>query len=239
MDGIIVLDKPAGISSAKALYKVRKLVGQKKSGHAGTLDPAATGVLVLCLGKATKLVEQIMGLPKAYRAAARLDVTSESFDSDRPLIPVDCPSVPDAASVAAAMQTFEGDIEQMPPAVSALKIGGRRAYRMKIDVAEAQLRPRAARIYWLKLHAYDWPTLDFEMACGRGTYVRSVIRDWGAKLSAGGCLTALRRTQVGPFHIDDSWTLERIETQPQACLIPLERAAEMIASEREPPLRPC
>lgn len=238
MDGLIVLDKPAGISSAKALYRVRKLVGQKKSGHAGTLDPAATGVLVLCLGKATKLVEQIMGLPKVYRAAARLDVTSESFDSDRPLIPVNCPTVPDAAGVVAAMQTFEGEIEQIPPAVSALKIGGRRAYRMSIDAAEAQLRPRPARVYWLKLHSFEWPTLDFEMACGRGTYVRSIIRDWGGKLAAGGCLTALRRTQVGPFRIEDSWTLERVEALPDECLVPLDRAAEMIAAGRQSPPRP-
>lgn len=231
MDGLIILDKPAGISSAKALYRMRKLVGQRKSGHSGTLDPAATGVLVLCLGKATRLVESIMALPKSYRTTCRLDVTSESFDSDRPLIPVNCVTQPDTPAVAAALASFEGDIEQIPPAVSALKIGGRRAYRMNADAAAAKLQPRRARVYWMHLHGYAWPDVDFSMACGRGTYVRAIARDLGLALKTGGCLSSLRRTQVGPFVADEAWTLERIEqATPDQVIIPLEIARQMIES---------
>ena len=120
MDGIINLNKPVGITSAKALYRVRSLTRQRKSGHAGTLDPAASGVLVICLGKATKLVESIMDQPKVYRATARLDVTSESFDSDRPLIPVEVANVPTLETVQAACTSFEGTIEQVPPQISAI-----------------------------------------------------------------------------------------------------------------------
>ena len=130
MDGLIILNKPPGITSAKVLYRVRKVTGQRKSGHAGTLDPAAEGVLILCLGAATKLVEQLMDQPKLYRATARLDVTSDSFDSDRPLQPVQVDRVPEPAEVGAAMRQFEGEILQVPPAVSALKIGGRPAYKL-------------------------------------------------------------------------------------------------------------
>src|SRR5215510_3070569 len=129
MDGLLVLDKPAGISSAKALYRVRSILKQRKSGHAGTLDPAATGVLILCLGKSTKLVEELMGLPKTYAAAARLDVTSSSFDSDRELIPVPVARIPSANEVQAACAAQVGTILQTPPAVSAIKVGGRAAYK--------------------------------------------------------------------------------------------------------------
>src|SRR5262245_31060474 len=115
MDGLLILDKPAGISSAQALYRVRKLLGERKSGHAGTLDPAAEGVLLICLGKATKLVESMMDLPKVYRATARLDVTSSSFDSDRPLVPVAVERQPDEPTLRAALFRFEGEIEQIPP----------------------------------------------------------------------------------------------------------------------------
>src|SRR5262249_39455968 len=142
MDGVLNLDKPPGITSAKALYRVRRVLGERKSGHAGTLDPAAEGVLIICLGKATKLVEAMMDLPKVYRATARLDVTSTSFDSDRPLIPVRVDAAPDESAVRAALAQFEGEIEQVPPAVSALKVGGRAAYELERKGKPVTLAPR-------------------------------------------------------------------------------------------------
>ena len=162
MDGLINLHKPTGITSAKALYKVRSITKVRKSGHAGTLDPAASGVLVLCLGKATKLVESIMNQPKVYRATARLDVTSESFDSDRPLVPVDVTEEPTADDVRHACDRFVGEIEQVPPNISAVKVGGVPAYKLARREETVELKPRPARIYWLHVYAYDWPTLDFE-----------------------------------------------------------------------------
>lgn len=211
LDGLINLYKPPGISSAKALYQVRKITSQRKSGHAGTLDPAAEGVLLLCLGKGTKYVERLMGLAKGYRATARLDVTSESYDSDRPLEPVASEQIPTAEQVTAAAAQFVGTIEQVPPVISALKVGGQPAYKLARKGAAPELKARPVRIDGLRVLRYEWPELAFEMDCGRGTYVRSLIRDWGAALGVGGCLTSLVRTYVGPFQANEGWKPERLE----------------------------
>jgi len=239
LHGIINFHKPTGITSAKALYAVRKIVGQRKSGHAGTLDPAADGVLVLCLGQATRLVERVMDQPKVYRASARLDVTSESYDSDRPLVPVPVETQPDEAAVRAALAAFEGDIQQVPPAISAVKVAGRRAYRLERHGQFPSLEARSARIYWLHLHRCAWPEIDFEMACGRGTYVRAVIRDLGQTLGTGGCLTRLTRTAVGPFHAENAWSLDALRSgEPSDYLIELDHARELLAQPHPPPPRP-
>ncbi len=231
LDGFINLNKPSGITSAKALYKVRSITGKRKSGHSGTLDPAATGVLVLCLGKATKLVEQIMDQPKVYRAKARLDVTSESYDSDRPLIPVAVTESPTFSAVRDACRSLTGNIEQVPPRISAIKVGGRRAYERVRKNQPVELSPRPVQVYWLHLHSYCWPEIEFELACGRGTYVRSLIRDLGAELGTGGCLTSLTRVSVGPFHESDAWSLESLSqaSGPGEYLIDLPRAREMLS----------
>jgi tRNA pseudouridine55 synthase len=211
MDGIINLYKPVGITSAKALYRVRKIVRQRKSGHAGALDPAASGVLVLCLGKATKLVERIMDQPKVYRATARLDVTSESYDSDEPLAPVEVAAAPSPEELITACSSFEGEIEQLPPRISAVKIGGLPAYKRVRKGQEFELKSRPAHVYWIYVHRYQYPELDFEMCCGRGTYVRSLIRDLGEKVGTGGCLTSLLRHRVGPFDESNWHTFEELE----------------------------
>lgn len=239
MDGIINLRKPAGITSAKALYRVRSITGQRKSGHAGALDPAATGVLVLCLGRATKLVESIMDQPKVYRASARLDVTSESFDSDRPTIAVEVSEPPAVDDVVEGFRFFEGRIEQVPPQISAVKVNGRPAYKRKASEPPLPLKPRPAMVYWTHLHRYEWPTLEFELCCGRGTYVRALIRDLGRRLHTGGCLTALSRTQVGPFTEDEAWSLDALgrAAGPDEYLVPLDRARKLLApdSPNRPP----
>ncbi len=234
MDGIIILNKPTGITSAKALYRVRTITGERKSGHAGTLDPAASGVLVLCLGKATKLVESIMDQPKVYRATARLDVISESFDADRPLHAVEVTTVPTIEALREACAEFTGVIEQTPPQISAVKIGGVPAYKRKSGDGPMVLAPRPVTIYWLQVHSFAWPTLDFEMCCGRGTYVRSLIRDLGQRLGTGGCLTSLARNRVGPFTLDKSWSLESLSkaSGPSEYLIELERARSVLAADR-------
>jgi len=240
MDALINLNKETGITSAKALYRVRSITGQRKSGHAGTLDPAASGVLILCLGKATKLVEQLMDLPKVYYATARLDVTSESFDSDRPLIPVPVERTPQLTDVQSAFAAQQGTIQQVPPRISAIKIGGVPSYRRAVDPEAAVPQARAVTIYWLHVHRFAWPEVDFEMACGRGTYVRAVIRDAGAALGAGGCLTSLVRKQVGPLHVQDAWTVERIREfgADRRYLIPLDVVTDWLGRPHPPPPRP-
>ena len=234
MDGIINFNKPVGISSAKALYRVRSITGQRKSGHAGTLDPGASGVLVLCMGRATKLVESVMDQPKVYRATARLDVTSESFDSDRPLIDVHVADIPNRDDVVAACAAFEGVTQQIPPAISAVKVAGRPAYKRKASEKPLNLRPRPIRIDWCHLHAYDWPNIDFEICCGRGTYVRALIRDLGRRLGTGGCLTSLVRRQVGPFTDSAAWSFDALDTARDSAeyLTPFDQVVELLAPER-------
>ena len=241
MNGIINLNKPTGITSAKALYRVRKITRVRKSGHAGTLDPASDGVLVLCLGRATKLVEALMDQPKLYRAKARLDVTSESFDSDRPLVEVPVTTVPDENAVRAACRRFEGAIAQVPPAISAVKVGGRPAYKRNRAGQTLELRARTVQVHWLYVHRYQWPTIDFELACGRGTYVRALIRDLGVALGTGGCLTALTRSAVGPFRLADAHTFAELEEAAglEDYLVPLDQARHVLGQVPAPiPPRP-
>jgi len=206
----------------------------RKSGHAGTLDPNASGVLVLCLGKGTKLVERLMDQPKVYHAVARLDMTSASYDAEKEMTPVEVPNVPPVEEVRESLASFEGIIEQVPPAVSALKIKGRPAYKFAHKNKPVELEPRPVQIYWLHLHRYEFPELEFEMCCGRGTYVRALIRDLGEKLGTGGCLTALTRTQVGPFLQTDGWSFEALEAaaSPTEYLTDLERCHELLAPQR-------
>jgi tRNA pseudouridine55 synthase len=237
LHGLINLHKPVGITSAKSVYRVRSITRQRKSGHAGTLDPGASGVLIICLGRATKLVERLMDLPKVYRATARLDVTSESLDSDRPWQPVEVAHVPEEQEVRQACAAFEGLIQQVPPDISAVKVGGRPAYRRARRREPLELKPRPVTVYWVDVHRYAWPDLDFELACGRGTYVRALIRDLGGALSTGGCLTSLVRSQVGPFTLDEAWTFERLGAadDPGRYVIPIERAGAVLSDARIPP----
>ncbi len=233
LDGLLIVNKPAGITSAKALYRVRRLTGQRKSGHAGTLDPAATGVLIICLGKATKLVERLMDLPKAYRAGARLDVTSASFDSDEPLVEVPVDRVPTELEVRDAFAAFVGTIEQVPPALSAIKVGGLPSYKHARQGAPVELKSRPVRIDRIDVLEYRWPAVTFEMECGRGTYVRSLIRDVGARLRTGGCLASLERRSVGPFHVHDALRLEDSldGSSVMARIINMERIEEVLREE--------
>jgi len=239
MDGLSNFHKPVGITSAKALYKVRAITKQKKSGHAGTLDPGASGVLILCMGKATKLVESIMDHPKVYRATARLDATSESFDSDRPLIPVAVANPPGEMQVRETLRNFGGIIQQTPPNISAIKIGGTPSYKLTGTARQVELKPRPVQIYWLHLRRYEFPLIDFEMCCGRGTYVRSLIRDLGVVLETGGVLTALTRSRIGPFDVESAWTLEALKSaDPTQYLIDLATARTMIEVQGTVPDRP-
>lgn len=240
LDGLINLYKPRGLTSAKALYRVRKITGQRKSGHAGTLDPLAEGVLILCLGRATKLVESLMEWPKVYRTTARLDVTSETLDVDSPVQVVPVTRVPDEAELWAALRRFEGRIEQVPPAVSALKVGGVPAYKLARVGKPPKLAPRPVEVHWIHLHGYVWPEVDLEVACGRGTYVRALLRDVGEALGVGGCLTALTRTAVGPLEARQGVTLAALEEMeaPEEAVWPLEAVQERSRCPIIPPPRP-
>lgn len=229
LNGLLVIDKPLGMSSAFVCTVIRGKAGGAKVGHTGSLDPLATGILVLCLGKATKLVEQIMGSPKRYRTDINLEAFSTTEDLEGDLTKIDVPIAgrPTRDDIGRSLaDNFNGVISQAPPAYSAMKIGGRPAYKLaRAGAIGPELEPRAVRIDAIEIIDYAWPSLTLDIRCGRGTYIRSIARDLGKSLGTGGHLTALRRTEVGQFTESQAQQLESI---PQGAgfdasiLIPME-----------------
>jgi tRNA pseudouridine55 synthase len=204
--GILNIDKPAGVSSARLVGQVKRLLPRgTKVGHAGTLDPFATGVLLVLVGKATRQCEALMSRPKRYVASIKLGATTPTLDPTSDETPFPSATPVDRATVEAALSAFRGEISQRPPAFSALKVGGRRAYQLARAGEVVVLQPRPVMIYGMMLLSYDWPALSIDVHCGRGTYVRSLARDIAERLGVGGgYLTALRRTAVGDFTLDDA-----------------------------------
>lgn len=211
-DGFLILDKPLQMSSAYLLNKVKRFLPKgTKLGHAGTLDPLASGVLVAMVGKYTKLCETVMGQPKQYRAIIRLGATSETEDAEGPITVRDgLTTQPGVEQIDAVLASFLGTIQQMPPAFSALKIGGKRACDRVRAGETVELKPRSIRIDAIARLDYAWPDLTILVDCGRGTYVRSLARDIGAALGTGGYLAGLVRTRVGAFRIENAASLEML-----------------------------
>lgn len=199
--GFLVLDKPAGVSSARVLNALKPRLRGAKVGHAGTLDPFATGVLVVLVEAATRQCERVMRLPKGYEATLRLGATTRTLDPETAETAFAAwngtPPVRD--EVQQALQHFVGEIAQVPPAFSAIKVAGRRAYDLARRGREPELAPRRVVVHRIELRGYEWPELRLFVECGRGFYVRSLARDIGEALGSGAYLTALRRTFVGPF----------------------------------------
>lgn len=214
MEGVINLDKPPGITSAQAVDAVKRMLPRgTKIGHAGTLDPFATGVLLLLVGRATKACERLMDSPKQYEATVKLGATTATDDLESPEIPAPVPprARPAAATVAGATQRFVGDIMQRPPSFSAMKVDGRRAYDLARRGHAVELEPRPVRVYGIEILEYDWPLLRLRIDCGRGTYIRSIARDLGEALGTGGYLTQLRRIRIGDFTAEFAVTVERLK----------------------------
>lgn len=205
--GLLLVDKPAGCTSHDVVARVRRVLGLKRVGHAGTLDPMATGLLVLAADRATRLLGHLALTDKTYRATIRLGVSTDSDDADGTVTgSMDATGLDDAA-VAAAMAALTGDLLQVPSAVSAIKVDGRRAYDRVRAGEQVRLAARPVTVGRFSLDApgrrgNGWVDLDVTVDCTTGTYVRSLARDLGAALGVGGHLTALRRTRVGPFTVD-------------------------------------
>jgi tRNA pseudouridine55 synthase len=211
MNGLIVLDKPASLSSAAAINRVKPLLPRgTKIGHAGTLDPFATGVLLLLVGKATKASESLMEQPKCYDATVKFGGTTPTDDPDSPEIPTPNASEPSRAQVEAAAATLVGQVSQQPPTFSALKLQGQPAYKLARSGQPVDLKPRIVRIDSIQILDWQWPYLKIRVDCGRGTYIRAIARDLGEMLKTGGYLTELRRTRIGPFDLNRSVTLEQL-----------------------------
>jgi tRNA pseudouridine55 synthase len=206
LQGILVVDKPIGPTSHDIVALVRRLTGVKRIGHGGTLDPFARGVLPLFIGPATRMVEYHAGDPKAYRATVVFGASSTTDDLEGELAPGEGP-VPDRGAVEAVLGEFTGTITQRPPAYSAVKVAGRRAYRAAREGQPIELRPRTVTVTRLELREWDAtdplrPAAVFEIDCSAGTYVRAIARDLGERLGCGAYLGALVRTASGPFTLD-------------------------------------
>jgi tRNA pseudouridine55 synthase len=200
--GLLVLDKPSGISSRAALTRVQGWFPRRtRMGHTGTLDPLATGVLVICLGVATRLADYVQAMSKTYTACIRLGAVSDTQDAEGEITPVEVDSIPTAANVASALRGFVGEVDQVPPNFSAAKVFGRRAYLLARRGQTPTLNARRIVIHSIDPIAYEYPRLEIEVNCGKGTYIRSLARDLGDELGCGAYIEALRRTRVGPFHV--------------------------------------
>lgn len=211
LSGVINLNKPAGMSSARAVAAVkRKLPRGTKIGHAGTLDPFATGVLLLLVGKATRLCERLMDESKQYEATVKLGATTPTDDPESPEAPTPGAQPIELNRLNDAIQSFVGEILQRPPAFSAMKVGGRRAYDLARRGNQVALEARRVKVYRIDLLEYRWPLVRVRIDCGRGTYIRAIARDLGQMLGVGGHLTELSRTRVGPFMITDAIELDRL-----------------------------
>jgi len=210
-NGILNVNKPSGPTSFDMIRLVRKRTGVKKAGHAGTLDPMASGVLLVLLGQAVRISEYLMNLPKTYRAIVRLGVSTETYDAEGAPVGEEQPIEVTREQVEGALGAFVGDIEQTPPAYSAVKVEGQPAYRLARKGAAVALRPRRARVYAIHLLGFAPPRVEVEVECEKGTYIRSLAHDLGQALGCGGHLAALERTRVGPFSVDSAVSLPELE----------------------------
>jgi tRNA pseudouridine55 synthase len=210
MNGVVVVDKPAGLTSFDVVARVRRALGERRVGHAGTLDPLATGVLPVCVGEATKLVPFLMGGDKEYEAEARLGVTTDTLDATGTVVAEASADHVSRADVAATLPRFRGRILQTPPMHSALRVDGRRLYELARQGVEVERVARPVEVHALELTAWTPPTLGLRIRCGKGTYVRSLIADLGAALGVGAHMTELRRTRVGAFTLATALSLDAI-----------------------------
>ncbi|MEX2176574.1 MAG: tRNA pseudouridine(55) synthase TruB [Pirellulaceae bacterium] len=211
--GLLNLHKPAGITSRDVVNRVQRLVRPVKVGHAGTLDPLATGVLVLGLGPATRLVEYVQRLPKTYRAMFLFGRSSDTEDIAGQVVELADPPVPTHAALCGALSRFVGSIEQVPPAYSALKVAGRRAYDMARRGETVRLAPRTIEIYAAELLDYRYPEVQLRLQCGSGTYVRSLGRDLARALGSEAVMSALVREAIGNFSLNDALSCDQLSLE--------------------------
>ena len=229
LSGIIDVDKPAGMTSHDVVDAVRRMAGQRKVGHAGTLDPLASGVLLLCLGQATRVVEYLMAGQKSYRATILLGQTTTTYDVEGEVITSGGRTDLSLAEIEAALAGFVGSIEQVPPIYSALKQQGQPLYKLARQGRDVERLPRAVEIHGLELLGWTPPFLTVEVTCSPGTYVRSLAHDLGQRLGTGACLAGLVRLRSGHFSLEEAVSLERLEeafkhSQEGDYLLPVDEA---------------
>lgn len=233
LDGVLLVDKPGEHTSHDVVARLRRKLNMKRIGHAGTLDPMATGLMILLIGKATKISQYLISLDKEYEGTVELGKVTDSQDADgevletRPVPPLT------EAEVLAAMKSFLGDQYQMPPMFSAIKIDGVALYKSARKGVEVEREPRFVRVMSFELTNFALPKFSFKLRCSKGTYVRTIAHDLGQKLGCGAHLAALRRTATDKFNVAQALTLDQIEALPlteiEKRLIPIHQAAPTIA----------
>jgi tRNA pseudouridine55 synthase len=222
--GWIVLDKPVGMTSTHAVAALRRLLNAKKAGHAGTLDPLASGILPLAFGEATKTVPYVVDGEKAYTFTVAWGSETDTDDTEGRAVATSAER-PTVAAIEAALPSFIGAVSQVPPRYSAIKIDGERAYDLARDGEEIEMVARTVEIHALRLLSHDAESATFAAECGKGTYVRAIARDLGRMLGCLGHVTALRRTRVGPFTLDDATPWSDVADNPEGAaraLLPVE-----------------
>ena len=227
--GWVVLDKPVGMTSTHAVAVVKRAYAAMKAGHAGSLDPLASGLLPIALGEATKTVPFVMDGRKAYEFTVAWGSQTDTDDTEGKVVATS-DKRPDEAAIAALLPRFTGTIQQVPPKFSAIKIAGERAYDLARDGEEVTLEARPVEITALRIVRHDGPTTTFEAECGKGTYVRAIARDLGLALGCLGHVAHLRRTRVGPFAVADAATVETLRDGEGAAqaLLPVSAALQLI-----------
>ena len=217
LEGILLVDKPTGMTSHDVVDRLRRKLQMKKIGHAGTLDPNATGLLIMLVGKATKVSQYLMSLDKEYAGEIKLGEQTTTYDSEGEItLTAPLPDALDAATLQAAMNEFRGDQYQLPPMFSAKKIDGVPPYKLARKGQEVEREPRFIRVEHFTLESLEAPLARFRVACSKGTYVRTLAHDLGEKLGCGAHLSALARTATDHFRLDDAASLEEIEAMTLA-----------------------
>lgn len=225
VSGLVIVDKAAGMTSHDVVARVRRLAGTRKVGHAGTLDPMATGVLVLGINRATRLLGHLMLTEKGYDATIQLGVSTTTDDAEGEVTSTSATDHVTDEAIRESLANFVGEIDQVPTAVSAIKVDGKRAYQRVRDGEEVELKARRVTIHELTITAIRGAEVDVHVRCSSGTYIRAIARDLGAALGVGGHLTALRRTAVGRFDLEHARSLD--ELADELGLVPIADAARV------------
>jgi len=208
LNGIVVVNKPSGITSHDVVDRVRRIFGMRRIGHAGTLDPMATGVLIMLVGKGTKLFERFMKFDKAYRATLVLGKVTTSADTQGQVVDERPYDDITEQRVREVFESFLGEGQQVPPMVSAVKVKGKRLYELARQGLQVEREARAIRIDRIEIVRFDLPYVEFFLECSKGTYVRKFAEDAGERLGCGACICQIERTQVGPYDIDQAINLD-------------------------------
>lgn len=219
--GILIVDKPAGWTSQDVVSKLRGVFYERRVGHGGTLDPMATGILPVFLGRATRAVEFFEHAEKTYRATLRLGMTTDTQDTTGTVLQT-APVTAGRAELEAVIQRFTGELEQLPPMYSAIKINGKKLYEIARKGGEVERKPRKITVFELSLERFDGDTAELLVHCSKGTYVRTLCHDIGAALGCGGVMSALRRTEVGGYRVGDAHTMDAL------CALPREAAQRLL-----------